>query len=38
MRAPKKVLHKLQFFVDLLHDGVCEAEFVEQSQKLCVWL
>ena len=32
MRAPKEVLHKLQFFVELLHGGVCGAEFVEQSQ------
>ena len=32
VRAPKKVLHKLQFFMELLHGGVCEAEFVEQSQ------
>jgi len=29
VRAPKEVLHKLQFFVELLHGG---AEFVEQSQ------
>ena len=26
------VLYKLQFFVELLHSGVCGAEFVEQSQ------
>jgi hypothetical protein len=26
------VLHKLQVFVELLHDGVCGAEFVKQSQ------
>jgi len=32
MRAPEEVLHKLQFFMKLLHDGVYEAEFVEQSQ------
>jgi len=32
VRAPKEVLHKLQFFVELLHGGVCGAEFVEQSQ------
>ena len=32
MRATKEVLHKLQFFVELLYDGVCGAEFVEQSQ------
>jgi len=32
VRAPKEVLHKLQFFVKLLHGGVCGAEFVEQSQ------
>jgi len=25
VRAPKEVLHKLQFFVELLHDGVCGA-------------
>ena len=30
--APKEVLHKLQFFVELLHGGVCGAEFVKQSQ------
>jgi hypothetical protein len=24
-RAPKEVLHKLQFFVELLHIGVCGA-------------
>jgi len=32
VRAPKEVLHELQFFVELLHDEVYEAEFVEQSQ------
>jgi hypothetical protein len=32
VRAPKQVLHKLQFFVELLYSGVCGAEFVEQSQ------
>jgi hypothetical protein len=32
VRAPKEVLHELQFFVKLLHDGVYGAEFVEQSQ------
>ena len=32
VRAPKDVLHKLQFFVELLHGGVYGAEFVEQSQ------
>jgi hypothetical protein len=32
VRAPKKVLHKLQFFVELLHGGVYGAEFVKQSQ------
>jgi len=32
VRAPKEVLHKLQFFVELLHSGVYRAEFVEQSQ------
>ena len=32
MRAPKEILHKLQFFVELLRDGICGAEFVEQSQ------
>jgi len=29
VRAPKEVLHKLQFFVELLHGGVYRAEFVE---------
>jgi hypothetical protein len=29
MRAPKEVLHKLQFFVELLYSGVCGAEFAE---------
>jgi len=33
VRALKEVvLHKLQFFVELLHGGVYGAEFVEQSQ------
>jgi hypothetical protein len=32
VRAPKEVLHKLQFFMELLHGGVCGAEFVKQSQ------
>ena len=32
MRAPKEVIHELQFFVELLHNGVCGAEFVEQCQ------
>ena len=32
VKAPKEVLHELQFFVELLHSGVCEAEFVEQCQ------
>jgi hypothetical protein len=32
VRASKEVLHKLQFFVELLHGGVYGAEFVEQSQ------
>jgi len=32
VRAPKMVLLKLQFFVELLHGGVCGAEFIEQSQ------
>jgi hypothetical protein len=32
MRAPKEVLHELQFFVELLYGGVYGAEFVEQSQ------
>jgi len=31
VRAPKELLHKLQFFVELLYGGVCEAEFVEES-------
>jgi hypothetical protein len=31
VRAPKEVLHELQFFVELLHGGVCGAEFMEQS-------
>ena len=34
MRTPKEVLHKLQFFVELLHGEVYRAEFVEQSQTL----
>jgi hypothetical protein len=29
VRAPKGVLHKLQFFLELLHSGVSEIEFVE---------
>jgi hypothetical protein len=29
VRAHKEVLHKLQFFVKLLHGGVYEAEFVK---------
>jgi len=32
VRAPKEVLHELQFFVELLHSGVYGAEFVEQCQ------
>jgi hypothetical protein len=32
VRALKEVLHKLQFFMELLHGGVCRVEFVEQSQ------
>jgi hypothetical protein len=32
VRAPKEALHELQFFVELLHGGVCGAEFVEQCQ------
>ena len=32
VRAPKEVLYKLQFFVELLHGGVYGAKFVEQSQ------
>jgi hypothetical protein len=32
VRAPKEVLHELQFFVKLLPNGVYGAEFVEQSQ------
>jgi hypothetical protein len=24
MRAPKEVIYKLQFFMELLHGGVCE--------------
>jgi len=32
VRAPKEVLNELQFFVELLHDGVYGAEFVEESQ------
>jgi hypothetical protein len=30
--APEEVLHELQFFVELLHNEVCGAEFVEQCQ------
>jgi len=32
VRAPKEVLHELQFFMELLHGGVWGAEFVEQCQ------
>jgi hypothetical protein len=32
VRAPKEVLHKLQFFVELLYGEVYRAEFMEQSQ------
>jgi hypothetical protein len=32
VRAPKEVLYKVQFFVELLHGRVYGAEFVEQSQ------
>ena len=32
MRAPKELLYELQFFFELLHDGVYGAEFVKQSQ------
>jgi hypothetical protein len=32
VRAPKGVLHKLQFFVELLHGGIYRAEFVKPSQ------
>jgi len=32
LRASKEVLHKLQFFVEVLHGEVYGAEFVEQSQ------
>ena len=32
MKAPKEVIHELQFFVELLYNGVCGAEFVEQCQ------
>ena len=32
VRVPKEVLHELQFFLELLHNGVCRAEFVEQCQ------
>jgi len=32
VRAPKEVLHELQFFMELLHSGVCGAEFLEQCQ------
>lgn len=31
MRACKEVLHKFQFFLELLYDGVCGVEFVERS-------
>jgi len=31
VRAPKEVLHKNLKFVELLHGGVCGAEFMEQS-------
>jgi len=31
VRAPKEILHKLHFFLELLRDGICGAEFVEQS-------
>jgi len=37
MRAPKEVLHKLQFSVELLHGGVCGAvpnTLLEPSRKL----
>ena len=37
MKAPKEVFHKLQFFVELLHGGVCGGEFVEQSQTLSIY-
>jgi len=32
VRASKDVLHKLQFFMELLYGGVCGAEFVKQFQ------
>jgi len=32
VRTPKEVLHKLQFFVELLYGRVCGAEFTKQSQ------
>jgi hypothetical protein len=32
VKAPKEVLHELQFFIELLHGRVYRAEFVEQSQ------
>ena len=32
VRAPKEVLHKPQFFVELLHGEFYRVEFVEQSQ------
>jgi hypothetical protein len=32
VRASQEVLYELQFFVELLHGGVCGAEFVEQCQ------
>ena len=31
VRAPEEVLHKLQFFVELLHGEFSGAGFVEQS-------
>ena len=34
VKAPKEVLYKLQFFVELLYGRVCGAEFVKQSQTL----
>jgi len=37
VKAPKEVFHKLQFFVELLHGGVCGGEFVEQSQTLSIY-
>jgi hypothetical protein len=32
MRATKKMFHKLQVFVELLHDGVYGVKFVQPSQ------